>query len=315
MSETFWKCLREAYSSIQKMEVRFNLLILKKLVAFWMLTTLLPTLAFYEYVYSTDSMNITYKEDLLVQSYNLLPESLKAWFELYPYSLTILIVVLAVLQIISRKSSVVRSFLLFISFNFHLCLTSDIASGATAIVANISAFIFFLDIVLKTSKELILVNFIYFAMKLQMVIVYLVAGLVKIFSDVWMGGSASYYIFYNSRYSKAIPLLEPFKDYDYFWKILSYTPIIFLVLFPVLIFTRFKNVVVIMSFVFHSLIAFFMGLKEFMIFPLLDVVIFYSADDLKKIVFKISEYFMIGFQKTIKSSQGKENSESLQYRP
>lgn len=285
-----WKCQQEAFDYIQNLDIRFNLYILKKLVAFWMLTTLIPTLVLFQFVYSIESMSLSYRDDLLVAAFNLLPNNIQLIFEENSFVLTIVLIALALVQLFLKKTSILTSFLLFVLFNFHLCLTSDINSGATAIIANVSAYIVVFDILTSIQfRNKTLINFVFIALQFQMLIVYLVAGLVKLFSPIWMGGSATYYIFNNHRYFKLISLIEPMKDFDLFWILSSYLPILFLLSFPLLIYSRFRRAALWTSFVFHSIIAISMGLKEFMIFPLLDFIIFSNKDVLENNLKKISE--------------------------
>ena len=137
-------------------------------------------------------------------------------------------------------------------------------------------------------------------MKVQLCIVYLVSALTKLYSPIWRNGSATYYIFHNARYFKLPSIIPYLENSDILIKLTSYVPMIFLILFPIFVWNKKGWVFILASFIFHGFICLAMGLREFMIFPILDMILFCDMKLVEQFSFEIKKritlYFPIRFK-------------------
>lgn len=269
--------LRFDFSLTQVPEVKKRFSLLKKAIGVWVLLSILPNLIFYDIAYEIDFSREPDKY-LLILFFNILPGFLKSYLIQNAYIITVAVGLLTVPVCFKKQSNVLSSFLFFVLMNIHLMINSRVNSGATSIVANCSTYIFIFNLITGSSFKYkdYLEQLIFQVLKIQLCIVYLISGLVKLTSPLWMGGFATFYIFRVDRYFRFVWVTDLFDKFDFLYSVSSYLPIIFLISFPVLIWTRFKNKLVILSFCFHGFIALFMGLREFMIFPVLSLFLFYD---------------------------------------
>jgi hypothetical protein len=110
----------------------------------------------------------------------------------------------------------------------------------------------------------------------QLMILYWTSGFMKIMGDKWQNGTAMYLIsnveWFSLPWSKEI-----FKD-PYITTISTYLPMVFMILFPIAIFSRFKFTWIIMGIIFHLSIGYFMGLVTFSM-VMIGLELFLITDD------------------------------------
>lgn len=276
---------------IENFSTRFDLI--KKVIGIWIIITVIVALTYHEYIYNFEAMNEYFSKDLSVKLILSLPNFIKSILLNNPIFLSFSVIALAFIQIFKKNNQVIPTLVLCILFNFYYCLTFEIGSGATTIVCNLLSYIFLIDLFLYLENKLkdikVVKNWLFFSMKLQICIVYIISGLVKASSKLWLNGAATYYIFHNKRYFKLLLLLPFLDNSEYVLKLSSILPIVFLLLFPILAWTRKSWVIVIISVLFHGFIAIGMGLKEFMIFPILDYLLFCNLGHVIAIQEKLSK--------------------------
>ena len=129
-------------------------------------------------------------------------------------------------------------------------------------------------------------RFAFFAMKFQVVLLYLVASVIKLTGDTWIDGSAWYYVLFNDTYSNAF-WQNYFMDKEWMVNLVSWFTIIFQLSFPVFIwFKKFKNSLLAAGVLFHLLIAISMGIIDFGLIMIVVYVLFLDAGLLKRLALK-----------------------------
>lgn len=255
---------------------------LNLLIDFYILSVCSCTLVYFDYAFNFQYMNTVYHLDYIVQLFKFLPSTVQSIIISHPWGMTIILMALSLFRLLFKRNNILISGLICILFNFYLMSTGLLNSGATVIVANFISYMFLIEIFTyfeKRFSSLVPIKYnLIFVMKCQLCIVYLTAGLVKFMSKIWLNGAATYYIFHNERYFKLPFLLSILDSSDFLLRFTSYAPMFFLATFPILVWTKKYKSVVLLSFIFHGFIAFGMGLKEFMIFPLFDLVLFCNTD-------------------------------------
>ena len=95
----------------------------------------------------------------------------------------------------------------------------------------------------------------------QICVIYATSGLMKTFGEVWHQGTAMYYISQVEWVS--LPGLRDLFKNPLITTVATYVPMLFMVTFPIAIFSRLKPLYVAMGFGFHLGIAVMMGLLTF----------------------------------------------------
>lgn len=254
--------------------------LISKLLSSWIILDMLCILSISKYAYSFDLGLKLASHDVLVQTVSLLPKSIYLSLKTNGWILAFSVILASLFVLMFNKSLLCR-FLQLILFNLHYSFAYTISSGATTLVACSLSYLFLIELSKKVEKWNTNFSFLYdiflISFKLQVAIIYLISGLAKWNSDLWRSGAATYYILNNDRYSKIDLVVEIINSNMYLTKIITYSCMVFLIIFPLAIWTRAKKPLLILSLCFHSFIAIFMGLREFMIFPVLDFFLF--ADD------------------------------------
>ncbi len=276
------KKFKERIESYEITSVQKRFYLLKTVILIWISCTVGVATIYNKYVFDFEVLDKAFNQDLTVKLFNFLPTLIKNYFFNNPSSIQIIILVLALTLLINKKNSFILWVQFWAFFNLYYCSAYAITSGATTIVTNLLSYILLIEFFLKIEQwknELSIVkHWIFFLMRCQLTVVYFVSGMVKLKSSLWRNGAATYYIFQNKRYFK-IPFIETllFQN-DILLRLSSLLPMIFLMLFCVFIWTKKNKGIIIFSFLFHGFIAIGMGLKEFMIFPIIDVILFGKID-------------------------------------
>lgn len=129
---------------------------------------------------------------------------------------------------------------------------------------------------LKTPVDILLNNLSALAARIQIAMMYAVAGIYKLTGEVWVNGTALMYVFNNPDYS-----LPVFSDWmgQQLWLIytVSYATLAFQLLFPLAVwFLPIRKYVLWIGSIFHFAIAIFMGIPDFGIIMLIMYILFYQ---------------------------------------
>ena len=117
-------------------------------------------------------------------------------------------------------------------------------------------------------------NFAFWAARLQVIIMYVVASIYKLYGETWLNGTAFYYVLYTDTYSH--PLFRNwFIGNSLVIHGISWFALGLQLLFPVLVwFKQTKPLMLIMGVLFHLLIIFINGIIDFGIIMLIMYLLF-----------------------------------------
>jgi len=118
-------------------------------------------------------------------------------------------------------------------------------------------------------------NFAVWAARFQVIILYVVASYFKLSGEIWLNGTAFYYVLLNYTYChpwvKYLLIDSSFLIHAITWFALG-----FQMLFPVLIwFKQTKFIMLVLGVLFHLMIIFVMGIADFGIIMILMYLLFY----------------------------------------
>lgn len=126
----------------------------------------------------------------------------------------------------------------------------------------------------ESVMQRMLSNLFLLACKIQLVIVYLFAGLFKLHGTYWLNGEALYYILSLREFSHPV-LQDLLLDQPILLKIGTWIGLGYQLLFPVLVwFRKTKKPLLIVGIMFHLLVAFGFGLPDFGLFMIASYAIF-----------------------------------------
>ena len=127
----------------------------------------------------------------------------------------------------------------------------------------------------------------FFAMKFQVVLLYLVASTIKLTGQTWVDGTAWYYVLFNETYSNSF-WQEYFMDSEWAVKIVSWFTLIFQLSFPLFIwFKKFKYPLLITGILFQFMIGISMGIIDFGLIMVVVYTLFLDEALLKKMSMKL----------------------------
>ncbi len=151
----------------------------------------------------------------------------------------------------------------------HLYITG----GHTLLLMFLFYFIFMPDG--KTSLQSnVLNNLFLLACKLQLIVVYLFAGLYKLQGTHWLSGEAVYYVLHIREFSHP-RLMEVFGESRALGRMATWFALAYQLLFPVLVwFRKTKGPLLLAGALFHLYVAFGMGLPDFGIIMVLSYLMF-----------------------------------------
>lgn len=127
----------------------------------------------------------------------------------------------------------------------------------------------------KSSLDILLNNISVIAARIQIAMMYAVAGIYKLTGETWTNGTALMYVFNNPEYS--LPYFSGWLGQQY-WLIdlVTNTTLLFQLLFPIMVwFLSVRKYVLWIGSLFHIAIAIFMGIPDFGITMLIMYVLFY----------------------------------------
>jgi hypothetical protein len=137
----------------------------------------------------------------------------------------------------------------------------------------------FIDEDANTPKSTVNSNLFLLACKIQLILVYLFAGLYKLHGTYWLNGEALYYVMNLREFSH--PWLQQFMlSKPWLLAAGTYAALAYQLLFPVLVWIKpIRFPFLLVGIIFHLLVAIGMGLPDFGIFMVLCYSMF--VDDVK----------------------------------
>ncbi len=190
------------------------------------------------------------------------------------FLLLILIVILIALFV--RVNYFTSALIFWFSFSLSR-LTQPLANGSDQVL-NLFLFISIflsakpsLPATLKEGQKIIS-NFAWLLCQLQLVLIYLLSGYDKLMSKAWRSGDAIYSITNLETYSNPWFAITLNKS---IFAVIAWWVILFELSFPLLIwFSRFRIPILIIGFLFHMGIIFFLNLPDFGIIMILSYILF-----------------------------------------
>ncbi len=161
--------------------------------------------------------------------------------------------------------------------------TAPLQNGGFSLLTMMLFMLLFIDEEAENTRNVywrtiktVISNFAFFAMRLQVVFLYLVASYYKLQGETWIDGTAFYYVLYNDMYSH--PWFKNiFIDNTFVIKSVSWFTLLFQMLFPVLVWIKKTKNIMLMAGVFlHVMIAWVMGIVDFGVIMILMYTLFNS---------------------------------------
>ncbi|NRA66169.1 MAG: DUF393 domain-containing protein [Pseudobacteriovorax sp.] len=143
-------------------------------------------------------------------------------------------------------------------------------------------------------------NLCFYTSRLQVVVVYLCAGWLKLNGKLWQSGMSLYYIFQNPDYSRPM-FSEIIVSYEYLALLGTYFAVFFQISFPFLIwFRKTRPFVIIAGTLLHAGIAIGMGLFTFGTLMFISYILFFRESWVEslKSTFPLKGKLIVGFDET-----------------
>ena len=145
----------------------------------------------------------------------------------------------------------------------------------------------------KTSRwkiaDITFTNLAFVAARIQVVFLYLVAGIYKLKGEHWLDGTALYYVFSIPEFSHPI-IFNRITGSSFLVVLGTYLTLVFQLAFPILVwFRKTKNTMFVLGTFFHLGIAFLLGIPDFGFAMIIMYLLFYYDEQAKRITdnFKI----------------------------
>jgi hypothetical protein len=148
-------------------------------------------------------------------------------------------------------------------------------------------FFIFIDENKTDQRNIILTNLFFLACIVQLLLVYLYAGLFKLHGDYWMNGEALYYVLSIREFSH--PAIQHWLlDKTSLLKAGTYVALCYQLLFPILVwFKKIRWPFLIIGVAFHLMVAIVLGLPDFGILMVLSYTMFLKNDTAAHVLAKI----------------------------
>jgi hypothetical protein len=224
---------------------------------------------------------------ILLKPLNLLEgEQYSKYYLLFIYG--ILSSIIAFFFLPYKRLSLIITYILLMNL-YHK--TAPLQNGGFSLLTMVLFMLLFIDenavniknYYWKTIK-ISVANFSYLAIKLQVIILYLVASYYKLQGNTWIDGTAFYYVLYNDMYTHPL-FTNLFIDNTFVIKTVSWFTILFQLFFPILVWIRkLKNVMLFAGIFLHLMIAWVNGIVDFGIIMILMYTLFNSEIFNSKVV-------------------------------
>jgi hypothetical protein len=192
-----------------------------------------------------------------------------------------------------KRLSLVITYILLMNM-YHK--TAPLQNGGFSLLTMVLFMLLFIDensVNIKNyywkTLKISIANFSLLAIKLQVVVLYLVASYYKLQGTTWLDGTAFYYVLYNDMYTHPL-FTDLFIDNTFVIKVVSWFTILFQLLFPILVWIKkIKNIMLFAGIFLHLMIAWVNGIVDFGIIMILMYTLFNSENFNAKLVsfFKI----------------------------
>ena len=127
-------------------------------------------------------------------------------------------------------------------------------------------------------------KFAVWGIRCSILLMYFFSGTSKLLTSYWINGKALFVVLKNEIFIQQ--WITEFLTWHWSWAIGSYTTILIQVLFPILYFTRYKNISIIFMVSFHLLVMLIFPYYMFSICCIiLDLILFFESD-IKKVKIK-----------------------------
>jgi len=161
-------------------------------------------------------------------------------------------------------------YLLFSQLNAHLSVDNWLKRGKNGAAER------------RPEREwaAILHNFGMIAVIIQFLLIYLISDATKVLGSKWRSGEVMYYISYAEIYNLMEPVTAMLRSYPWISVVLSYSVMLFQLLFAVLVFMKkTRPWILIVAVCFHAGIALHFGLLYFSLIMILFDVMFFSDEE------------------------------------
>ncbi len=179
-----------------------------------------------------------------------------------------------------KKLSLIITYILLMNL-YHK--TAPLQNGGFSLLTMVMFMLLFIDEEAKIIKnnywrtiKIAIANFTFLAIKLQVVVLYMVASYYKMQGETWVNGTAFYYVLYNDMYSHPL-FTNLFIDNTFVIKTISWFTLLFQLFFPILVWLKkLKNVMLFAGIFLHLMIAWVNGIVDFGIIMILMYTLFNS---------------------------------------
>ena len=131
-------------------------------------------------------------------------------------------------------------------------------------------------------------NLAFSAAKIQLVVLYAVAGIYKLKGEHWLDGTALYYVLHIDEFSHPF-IQKHFTDSAFITYTGTYFTLFFQLSFPLLVWFQYtRKIMLFLGTILHLLIAFGLGITDFGLVMLIMYMLFYSNERSKQLLEKIS---------------------------
>jgi hypothetical protein len=194
----------------------------------------------------------------------------------------ILVSIIAFFVLPFKRLSLIVTYILLMNL-YHK--TAPLQNGGFSLLTMVMFMLLFIDEEAGKIKnsywktiKIAIANFTFLAIKLQVVILYLVASYYKLQGDTWVDGTAFYYVLYNDMYTHPV-FTNLFIDNTFIIKSISWFTLIFQMLFPILVWLKkIKNIMLFAGIFLHLMIAWVNGIVDFGIIMILMYTLFNSEE-------------------------------------
>ena len=119
-------------------------------------------------------------------------------------------------------------------------------------------------------------NFAFWAARLQVIIMYVVASIYKLYGETWLNGTAFYYVLFTDTFSHPW-VRDLLIGNSFFIHAITWFALGFQMLFPVFVWFKYtKPVMIALGVCFHIMIMFVIGIIDFGIIMLIMYLLFYE---------------------------------------
>lgn len=279
----------KVFTGLESNDVSFRIKILTKTISIWCILVTLGGLVYGNLIYNWDFAVEHFTRNFFFNALMTLPGPIQTILKNNPNILGYSLIALSLISILYEKRRVIISGLFFANYSIYAILTYGITSGATTFIGTVLCYLFLFNLInlYKGKNRELIQSLIFSSIKIQISIVYLCSGLAKLFSKLWLSGAATYYVFNIERFAKIESISHFIQDHLWFALLTNFVTILFLIIQPFLLWTKYKGPILIGSFIFHFFIAIHMGLIEFLIFPVIDIICFADKEKMTSALEKI----------------------------